>query len=272
VNGAKLTKIQFLKAMNEIAPDSLAEEWDNVGMLIDCGKTEYGKILFALTLTENVAEQAEKAGADLVVTHHPVMLSGVRRLDGETDESRAIIRLIKNGISHFAAHTNLDCANIGTNAVTARLVGLIDAVPLCGNGMGRIGTLNPAVTLSELGGIVGRALSPADLRIAGDPKQIIRKLAVVTGSGMSLAKEAKAAGADAILTGDARYHNAAEAAGYGLAVIDAGHFATERPAMSHLIQGLQEHFDTLQCKLAIMTELCLAREDDAFWSARAAVE
>lgn len=267
-----VTKKQFLEAMESIAPARLAEGWDNVGMLIDCGNEEFKKILFALDLTEDVAAQAKNAGADLVVTHHPVMLSGIKRLDGQTGESRAILLMIKNGISHFAAHTNFDCAEGGTNACLAKLLGMADPKPLLEDGMGRIGALERELTLAELTERAKEVLNAKTIRAAGDPQMPVRRLAIVTGSGMSLAMEAKAAGADAILTGDAKYHAAAGAVDSGIAVIDAGHFATERPAMIQLIQGLQAHFNALQCKADIMTVLCLAEENDVFWTAGNTVE
>lgn len=267
-----LTKKQFLEAMERIAPARLAQDWDNVGMLIDCGNEEFKKILFALDLTEDVAIQAKNTGADLVVTHHPVMLSGIKRLDGQTGESRAILLMAKNGISHFAAHTNFDCAESGTNAYLAAILGLVDPKPLMEDGMGRIGGLEREITLAELTKRIGDLLNAKTIRAAGDPQKPVRKLAIVTGSGMSLAIEAKAAGADAILTGDAKYHPAAEAVEAGIAVIDAGHFSTERPAMTQLIQGLQAHLNALQCKTDIMTVLCLADENDVFWAAGNAVE
>jgi len=267
-----LSKKDFLAAMEAIAPAHLAEEWDNVGMLIDCGQEEYRKILFALDLTESVARQAVRAGADLVVTHHPVMLSGIKRLDGSTGESRAILAMIRHGISHFAAHTNFDCSNWGTNAYLASLLELIDPRPLTEGGMGRIGELKQPVTLAKLMEKVGRILNSNTVRAAGDPEKVIRKLAIVTGAGMSLVREAVAAGADALLTGDVKYHGAAEAVAGGIAIVDAGHFPTERPAVIQLIQGLQAHCHALQCKADIMTELCLAEENDVFWSAGNIVE
>ncbi|MGI6151344.1 MAG: Nif3-like dinuclear metal center hexameric protein [Christensenellales bacterium] len=267
-----ISKKHFLEAMESIAPGHLAQEWDNVGMLIDCGQEQFKKILFALDLTEDVAAQAIKAGADLVVTHHPIMLSGIKRLDGKTGESRAILLMVKNGISHFAVHTNFDCAECGTNAHLANILGLKNPQPLLEDGMGRVGDLEREMTLSELSKKIGEALNAKTIRAAGDPERTIRRLAIVTGSGMSLIREAEAAGADALLTGDAKYHAAAEAVDFGVAVIDAGHFATERPGMIQLIQGLQAHFNALQCKTDIMTELCLAEENDVFWTAGNPVE
>ncbi len=267
-----ITKKQLLEAMESIAPANLAQEWDNVGMLIDCGNEEYKKILFALNLTEDVAIQAKDIEADLVITHHPIMLSGIKRLDGKTGESRAIILLIKNGISHFAAHTNFDCAQEGTNAHLASMLGLANTRPLTADGMGRIGEIEGGITLIDLAKRISEVLCIRDLRVAGDPDKLIGKLAIVTGSGMSFVGDALTVGADALLTGDVKYHDALEAVDAGLAVIDAGHFITERPAIFRLIQGLQAHFDKLQCNVDIMTELCLAKEKDVFWNAGNSVE
>lgn len=251
-------KSEFLEAMEALAPRALAEDWDNVGMLIDCGKSEYRRIHVALELTEAVAKEAAERKADLLVTHHPVMLGGIKRLDGTDAESRAMLMLMQNGISLFAAHTNFDAAQRGTNAFVAEALGLKNLQPLEPPrqdgfseasglwGMGRVGDLAAPCTLSEFAKTVKTALGLSAIRAAGDPEKLVRRAAVCTGAGGSLAEAALSAGADVLVTGDVRHHNAAEAVGRGLALLDAGHFETEAPAMQWLIDGLQDRLNRVE--------------------------
>lgn len=244
----------FLDYMEEMAPASLAEGWDNVGMLVDCGAGEFHRVLIALEISEPVVEEALEWGADLILTHHPVMLRPIQRLDGGNAESRCLLKMIRHGVSHFAAHTNLDCARRGTNAYLARGLGLLDAVPLEAKegeaGMGRVGDLPLPCTARELCGRVKELLGIPAMRMAGDGERRITRLAVCSGSGADFAARAAEMGAQALLTGDLKHHAAAEAAGMGMVILDAGHFETERPIVHWLIEGLQEHFDGVQCNTA----------------------
>ena len=262
---AYMTKEAFLAYMEKEAPRALAESWDNVGMLIDCGRKEYKKVLAALELTEAVAAEAAQMGADLIVTHHPVMLGGIKRLDGSDAESRAIMALVRGGISLFAAHTNFDSARRGTNAYLAEGLALEGVLPLEAPGvsglpegvwgMGRIGDLPQPCTLETLAEQVRDFLKIPFVRLAGDPQKKIGRVALCTGSGSSMAEAALCAGADVLVTGDLRHHAAAEAAGKGLALIDAGHFETEAPAMKWLIDGLQAQFNRVEYN----TEFCVSQ-------------
>ena len=258
---AYITKDQLLELIDEAAPFSTAEEWDNVGLLVGSSKDCYRKVMGALELSEDVVRQAVEAGADVIVTHHPIMLAPIKRLDGSDGQSRCIMELIRNDIAHIAAHTNLDASEIGTNAQLAQKLRLKNLKPLPSL-MGRVGELEQPLTLLALAEKVDRVLGFGSVRIAGDAETPICRVAVVTGSGMSLAEEAAEAGAQALITGDVRHHNAAEAVGRGLCVVDAGHFETEQPAISGVIECLQSRYHELQCSVADskMTEFCLARE------------
>ena len=268
-----LTKEALLAAMEEIAPRALAESWDNVGLLIDCGQGFYKKALFALELTEEVAKEAEELGADLLVTHHPVMLFGVKRLDQATAESRAMLRLVQNGVSMFAAHTNFDCCATGTNALLAEELGLLNVQPMLpaeggAVGMGRVGELPAPLRFEEFARQVARVLKAEGVRTAGDPARVVRCVAVCTGAGL-MVKEALRAGAEVIVTGDVKHHQAAEAVGQGLWVVDAGHFETEQPAVKRLFAGLQQRYNQLKynAQKEQTTEFCLSRVEKPVLSA-----
>lgn len=257
---AYITKDQLLKLINEMAPFADAESWDNVGLLISSAKSQYKKVIAALELSEYVVDQAIAQKADAIVTHHPVMLTPIKKLDDATEESRCIRKLVRHDIAHIAAHTNLDASDLGTNAQLAARLGF-EHVELLSSKMGRVGIIVP-ITLRELAEKTDDILGFGGTRFAGDENAVITRAAIVTGSGMSLAEEAYAAGAQVLITGDARHHNAAEALGKGLCIIDAGHFETERPAMAAVIEGLQSRYIALQCNVADaeFTEFCLADE------------
>lgn len=119
-----VSKSEFLNFMQEIAPRELAESFDNVGMLIDAGSSEYKRALLALDLTPIVAQEAIDEECDIVITHHPIFFEGIKRLSVFDPETQAVCMLLRHSISHFAAHTNLDSANIGTNSVLTELLEL----------------------------------------------------------------------------------------------------------------------------------------------------
>ena len=110
--------------MEDLAPSSYAEEWDNPGLNVGDAEAEVKKILVALDATEAVIDEAIEKGADMIVTHHPLLFHPVKKINYDRPDGRKIIKLIKNGINMFAAHTNLDSAKGGTNDTLARLIGL----------------------------------------------------------------------------------------------------------------------------------------------------
>ena len=125
-----MEKSDLLAFLEELAPRVLAEDWDNCGLLVDCGQTEYRRVAVALDATAETIDKACEFGADLLLTHHPIMLSGIKRIDGTTHEGQVILALIRNNISMLAMHTNLDGARQGVNAVLADTLGLVSKVSL----------------------------------------------------------------------------------------------------------------------------------------------
>lgn len=222
---------EIAKFLEEYAPVSLAEDFDNVGLLLGYGESEVTRILLTLDVDYNVAVEAKALGAELIVSHHPVIFNPLKKITDETQEGRCLLYLIKNGISVYSAHTNLDSAAGGLNDLLSELLGLQSTVPLCdngsGEGLGRIGTLKDTATMSGLASKVKSILSVPLIRCSGKPDDIVSKVALCTGGGGSLVEDAIKSGADVYISGDIKYNEARSAFAAGLNIIEVGHYETE---------------------------------------------
>jgi dinuclear metal center YbgI/SA1388 family protein len=216
-----------------------AESWDAVGLVCGDPDADVAKILFAVDPAPVVVEEAVQWGADLVVTHHPLLLTPVHGVPADDPKGRLVHRLIRGGVGLFVAHTNADRApGSGVNDALAGVLGLRETVPLEPTerdpkaGLGRVGVLDHAMTLREFAALAAAALpaTVGGVRAAGDPERSVRRVAVCGGSGGSLIEAAAAAGADVFLTSDLKHHPVSEAVeSSGPALCDVGHFATEWP-------------------------------------------
>lgn len=238
----------FIAAMERIAPPPLAAEWDNVGLIVGTEQEEIRNVLVALDCTTAVADEARERGCELVLTHHPLLFHGVRRLMPNDPDTAAVFRLIKNGVGLYSAHTNLDAAEGGVNDALAELFGLCDRTPFF-EGMGRVGTLPKAVTLGALAERTDGLLKTVS-RYTGDADTRIRTLAVLGGAGGDAIAAAREAGADALITGEIKHHEALNANELGIPVIVAGHHETEAVVLKPLIRRLQSATNDVQYYIA----------------------
>ena len=242
------TVAQVLELVNGIAPFELAEEWDNVGLLAGRPESTVERVLCALDLRLDVVEEARRRGCQLVVTHHPILFRGRKNLCETDAEGRLLCALVRTGIAMIAAHTNFDNASPGVNDALAAALGLENVTAL-ENGM-RLGE-----TKQTDFGMFCRAAQAAlhgPVRCYGDAARPVRRIAVLGGAGEDYAGEARAAGADVYLTGEMAYHKALDAADNGLCVVEAGHAATETPAISLLASGLQKAADAVKCDICVL--------------------
>lgn len=341
----------IMDALEAIAPLRLAEGWDNVGLMVGSPEQIVQNVLVAVDLTAAVLAQAEKTGANLIITHHPFIFSPLKSIRTDSAGGSLLARLIKADIAVYSAHTNLDAAVGGVSDVLAGKLGLTDVRPLVadtgekliklavfvpeshleavaqaitaagaghiGNyshctfrsagmgtfmplegtnpftgvqgrleytpecrletimpaaeakrvvaamikahpyeevaydlyplenkiafaGLGRVGTLPAKVMFDELVEAVKAVLALEVVRVAGAVSGPVKTVAVCGGAGGSFIRKAYEAGADCFVTGDIKYHEAQEAVELGIAVIDAGHFATEQPVVSSLVARLNE--------------------------------
>lgn len=208
-------------------PPEGAYDWDNCGLLSGRSDSEVNVVLVTLDITESIVEQAAQAGAGLILSHHPLMLAPINRITDETAEGRILMKAIENKIGIYAAHTSCDVAKNGINARLAQLFALSGAAPVEENGLGRIGNLPTEMSAEELAKLTVKTLHTPHVRIAGDTKKRVRRVAVGSGACSDIIPSALRMGADAIITGDTKYHAMLDAVQSGICVIDAGHYPTE---------------------------------------------
>jgi dinuclear metal center YbgI/SA1388 family protein len=226
-------------ALEESYDPAWAEAWDAVGLVCGDPDAPVRRVLFAVDPVAPVIQEAIDWAADLLVTHHPLLLRPVHSVAASTAKGRAVHRLIAAGVALYTAHTNADVADPGVSDALARAVGLTGALrPLAPaaddprRGLGRIGELAVATPLGEFvtAAAAGLPATAAGLRVAGEPGTSVRTVAVCGGAGDSLLAAARGAGADVYLTADLRHHPALEfREDARTALVDAAHWATEWP-------------------------------------------
>ncbi len=232
-------------ALYELAPRNLAQEWDNVGLLVGRPEQEVHRVLVALDVTEAVAEEAAARGAELIAAHHPVIFRPVKSLTDRDAAGRTLLRLAADGVAAICMHTNLDAAQGGVNDALAARLGLTHAEPLPGgDGILRMGGLPGEMALPAFLRWVREALGPNGIRFA-DGGRPIRRVAVGGGACGEYIRAAREAGCDALVTADVKYNQFLDAQAAGLTVIDAGHFPTEDVVCPVLVRYLAGRFPGL---------------------------
>jgi dinuclear metal center YbgI/SA1388 family protein len=259
---------QVIAALDARYDPALAESWDAVGLVCGDPAEPVRRVLFAVDPTAAVVDEAIETGADLLVTHHPLLLTPVHGVPADDPKGRLLHRLIRAGGALFVAHTNADrAADHGVNDALAAALGLTDAVPLepaadPRTGLGRVGRLPTPMTLREFAELAAGALpiTVGGVRVAGDPERRIERVAVCGGSGGSLLPAAATAGADVLLTSDLKHHPVSEAGEVpGPALCDVAHFASEWPWLP-VASGVLEH------DLAGEVEVAVSRQRTDPWT------
>ena len=229
----------WMDLVHTLYPPSDAAEWDHCGLQVGDPAWSVSRVLVTLDVTSAVLAEASAAPHTLVLAHHPLLLQPLRAVTPSTAAGALALRAAHAGIAVAAAHTNLDAADdgAGTSDPVVRALGLTGVTPLCAPAapgarpMGRVGDLPEPMTLRELARTIARELPAPSARSCGDGERQVRRVAVLGGSGTSAVLDAIGAGADVLVTGDVRHHVALDTLELGLALIDAGHHATEVAAM-----------------------------------------
>ena len=208
-------------------PLSAAFEWDNCGILLGDGEAEINRVLISLDVNNAVLKEAEKTGADMILSHHPILFDGTKRVTAETPEGRLVMGLLKNNIAVYAAHTNCDVGTNGINARLSSLFGLCGAEPLEDSGLGRIGNLKTPLCFGDFAALTKKLLRTPFVRVCGDKTAEVSRIAVAGGACADIIPEAVKKGADVIVTGDMKYHDMINYSETGIFIIDAGHYPTE---------------------------------------------
>ena len=246
-----MTVHDFCAMMEETAPLSLAMDYDNVGLLIAPDHDEIRNVLVALDLTPSVAQEAIDGRYDLVLTHHPIFWDPVRSFSPAAPETAAAYRLIRHGIGHYAAHTNLDACTKGVNDVLAELLSLQNIRPLPPENLGRIGTLPKPMLFVDFARFCESKLRTKG-RFVGSADRMIRTVAVIGGSGGSEVEAVSAAGCDVFVTGEMKHSQALTASQLSLNCCVLGHYETEFPVLKPLITRLQNRQNDVQYDLTHM--------------------
>ncbi|MDK8173649.1 Nif3-like dinuclear metal center hexameric protein [Curtobacterium citreum] len=225
--------------IEDLWPAAGAESWDSVGLVSGRADQPIEHVHLAVDAVPATAHEAVEAGADLLLTHHPLLLRGVTTIDESTVKGNVLATLVRGGTALLAAHTNADVVTTGTSAVLADRLGLVDQRPLepgadPATGLGRVGTLPAPTTLGALARALVDLLPPTatGVRVSGDFDRPVRTVALCAGAGDSLLGNPAVRAADVYVTSDLRHHPASEfreqaLLGDGPALVDTSHWATE---------------------------------------------
>ena len=257
----KLKEIKsFLEGM---APLAVQESWDNSGLQIGCSDKDIHKVMVCLDLTEAVLDEAEAIGADLVISHHPLIFKGLKSISGSTYQERCVRKAILSDIAVYSAHTSLDNILGGVNHKIASLLGLsslrwldsgesaercdekcggVDAVARA-SGSGLIGELKEPVAAAEFLSTVKTIFSVKALKHSPLPSTTIRSVALCGGAGAFLLPQAVAKGADCFISGEFHYHDYFDP---GTLLIELGHYESEQFTQDLLKESLEKAFPGLE--------------------------
>ena len=229
-------------AIEEKAPLSLQESWDNSGFCIGDGDSEVHSALVGFDCTPELIDEAVSLGADMVITHHPLIFGGIKKISKTTLTGRTVIAAIRHGITVYACHTNMDKVPGGVSGTTASLLGLREVRVLDsdadGNGLGIVGELPRPMEPEAFLQYMKDALSLSAVRHSRIPRTLLRTVALCGGSGRSLIGKAYAAGADVYVSGDISYHDFY--APDGMMIADIGHFESEVEIIGVICDILRE--------------------------------
>ncbi len=250
-------------------PREYALEWDNVGLLAGRDDKEVRSIYLALDATDEVIRGAKEQRADMLVTHHPLIFGGMKRIVSQDFIGRRILELIRHDISYYAMHTNYDV--LGMADLAGRMMNLrrSEILEVTGEGffnegyekdtvctdsarvgIGRVGRLEKAVTLRQCCEDVKRVFRLESVRVFGDPKRLVERAAICPGSGKSVIGEALKKQADVLITGDIGHHDGIDAAAQGMAVIDAGHYGLEHVFVEDMTTYLEKRLEGIRIMAA----------------------
>ena len=242
--------IDFYNFIDSIAHFATQESWDNSGFLVGNGEKEVKKVLLALDATEDVLNEADKIGADLIITHHPVIFGALK----EFHPKNIAFLAAEKGIAIISAHTCLDIADGGVNDCLAAALGLKNVVKVDdGEGLMRMGELEEELSCEEFIKYVAEKLDVGGIKYTPADKKI-KKAAVCGGSGGDLYPFAVKAGADAFVTANIKHNQWIEMRREGFCVLDAGHFCTENTVIKPLAEKLSSNFDDVEIIVSEVSE------------------
>ena len=239
------------KVIEEFAPLSIQEKWDNSGLCIGSPDAPVTSVLFGLDCTPELVDEAIACGADMIVTHHPLIFSGLKKITPDDMVGEAVFKAIKAGISIYAAHTNADKVIAGVSGAMAAKLGLQNVEILSedgeGTGLGVVGELSQPMTAQQMLEVVKDRFALKTVKASKPLDGEISKVALCGGSGGSLISAAKAAGAQLYISGDISYHNFFTPEGFML--MDIGHYESEIEIVDILFSLVKKNFPTFAVRI-----------------------
>ncbi len=240
-----------IKVIEDFAPLSIQEKWDNSGLCIGSPDAEVTSVLIGLDCTPELVDEAVACGADMIVTHHPLIFSGLKKIAPEDQVGAAVIKAVSNGISVYAAHTSADKVIAGVSGAMAAKLGLVNVRILDedgeGTGLGVVGDLPEPVTAAEAVALVKDRFALKAMRASRPVEGMISRVAMCGGSGGSLIGAAMASGAQLYLSGDISYHNFFTKEGF--MIMDIGHYESEIEIVDILFSLLRKNFPTFAVRI-----------------------
>ena len=239
------------KAIEDFAPLSLQEGWDNSGLCIGSPDAPVSSVLLGLDCTPELVDEAVACGADMIVTHHPLIFSGLKKISPDNPVGEAVIKAIRAGISIYAAHTSADKVIAGVSGAMAARLGLVNVTILDedgeGTGLGVVGDLPEPLTADEAIALVKERFALKAMRASRPVEGKISRVAMCGGSGGSLIGAAVSSGAQLYLSGDISYHNFFTREGF--MIMDIGHYESEIEIVDILFSLLRKNFPTFAVRI-----------------------
>ncbi len=247
--------------IDQIWPSRNADEWDNVGLLVGDPEATVSRVALAVDVTFETLAEAISLGAQLLITHHPLLLAGQKSVLTSTSIGNRIHTAIKSNLGILALHTNADHPEFGVSEALANALGLRQISALdADTGHGRVGDVAPQRLQDFAQHIAGRLPAcKAPIRVAGDPERVVKRVAVLAGSGASFLDQAKASGVDVFVTSDLKHHPTLDflsgdvASGFEPSLIDISHWAAESIWLEIAAERLRQALPALQFQVS---ELC----------------
>ena len=241
----------IIKVIEDFAPLSIQEGWDNSGLCVGSPEDEVTSVLFALDCAPALVDEAIECGADMIITHHPLIFSGLKKITPDDMVGAAVIKAIRAGISIYAAHTNADKVIAGVSGAMAAKLGLENVSILDedgeGTGLGVVGDLPQPISADEALALVKEKFGLKVVKSSAPVRTVITRVAMCGGSGGSLIGAARKSGAQLYISGDISYHNFFTPEGF--MIMDIGHYESEIEIVDILFSLIKKNFPTFAVRI-----------------------
>jgi len=236
---------EIINVIEETYPRYAAAVWDNVGLLVGRTAKEVKKIYIALDATDEVIEEAISCGADMLLTHHPMIFSPLKKITDEHFIGNRVVKLLQHDISYYAMHTNYDV--IGMADLASKMLDIQNTEVLAEDeGVGQVGEFAEEMTVEECCELIKDTFQLPMVKVFGDAKRKVKRVAICPGSGKHMTEYVLRKAADVFITGDIDHHEGIDAVAQGLVVIDAGHYGLEHIFIQDMKAYLNKNLDAVE--------------------------